>query len=207
VDGPLTYRKWLDSVRDGRSYVSDGKTHLMDFAVNGTPAGTAASEVKLSAPGRVKVAVTAAANLDVHPNDALRQLRYDEKPYWDIERARIGSSREVPVEVIVNGQRAAVQNLVADGRIRTLSFDVAVERSSWIAVRVLPSAHTNPVFVVVGGQPVRASKRSAQWCLDAVNQCWTQKAAQIRAAERDAARAAYDHAREVYKARIGESDR
>ena len=200
VDGPLTYRKWLDSVRDGRSYVSDGKTHLMDFAVNGTPAGTAASEVKLSAPGRVKVAVTAAANLDVHPNDALRQLRYDEKPYWDIERARIGSSREVPVEVIVNGQRAAVQNLVADGKIRTLTFDVAVERSSWIAVRVLPSAHTNPVFVVVGGKPVRASKRSAQWCLDAVNQCWTQKAAQIRASERDAARAAYDHAREVYKA-------
>ena len=206
VDGPLTYRKWLDSVRDGRSYVSDGKTHLMDFAVNGTPAGTAASEVKLSAPGRVKVAVTAAANLDVHPNDALRQLRYDEKPYWDIERARIGSSREVPVEVIVNGQRAAVQNLVADGKIRTLSFDVAVERSSWIAVRVLPSAHTNPVFVVVGGQPVRASKRSAQWCLDAVNQCWTQKAAQIRASERDAARAAYDHAREVYKQRIAESE-
>jgi len=207
VDGPLTYRKWLDSVRDGRSYVSDGKTHLMDFAVNGTPAGTAASEVKLSAPGRVKVAVTAAANLDVHPNDALRQLRYDEKPYWDIERARIGSSREVPVEVIVNGQRAAVQNLLADGKIRTLSFDVPVERSSWIAVRVLPSAHTNPVFVVVGGQPVRASKRSAQWCLDAVNQCWTQKAAQIRASERDAARAAYDHAREAYKARIAESER
>ncbi len=80
MDGPLTYRKWLDAVRAGRSYVSDGRTHLMDFAVNGTPAGTAESEVKLSAPGRVKVAVTAAANLDAHPNDALRQLRYDEKP-------------------------------------------------------------------------------------------------------------------------------
>ena len=207
MDGPLTYRKWLDAVRAGRSYVSDGKTHLMDFAVNGTPAGTAESEVKLSAPGRVKVAVTAAANLDAQPNDALRQLRYDEKPYWDIERARIGQSREVPVEVIVNGERAAVQNLVADGKIRTLTFDVAIEQSSWIAVRVLPSAHTNPVFVVVGGKPVRASKRSAEWCLDAVNQCWTQKGAQIRAAEREAARAAYDHAREVYKARIGESER
>ena len=104
------------------------------------------------------------------------------------------------MEVIVNGERAAVQNLVADGKIRTLTFDVAVERSSWIAVRVLPSAHTNPVFVMVGGKPVRASKRSAQWCLDAVNQCWTQKAARIRASELEAARAAYDHAREVYKA-------
>jgi hypothetical protein len=53
---------------------------------------------------------------------------------------------------------------------------------------------------------VRASKRSAQWCLDAVNQCWTQKAARIRAAELDAARAAYDHARAEYKKRIAESD-
>jgi hypothetical protein len=207
VDGPLTYRKWLDAVRAGRSYVSDGKTHLMDFGVNGVLAGTTESEVKLSAPGRVTVTVKAAANLDAQPNDVLRQLRYDEKPYWDIERARIGHSREVPVEVIVNGERAAVQNLVADGKVRTLTFDVAMERSSWIALRVLPSAHTNPVFVLVGEKPIRASKRSAEWCLNAVNQCWTQKAAQFRASERDAARAAYDHARDVYKQRLAESER
>ena len=111
------------------------------------------------------------------------------------------------MELIVNGQRAAVQNMLADGKIRTLTFDVAIERSSWIAVRVLPSALTNPVFVMVGGKPVRASKRSAQWCLDAVNQCWTQKAARIRASELQAARAAYDHARDVYKQRLAESER
>jgi hypothetical protein len=205
VDGPLTYRKWLDAIRAGRSYVSDGKTHLMDFTVNGTPAGSADSEVKLQGPGRVSVSVKAAANLDPQPNEALRQLRYDEKPYWDIERARIGTTRTVPVEVIVNGERAAVQHLIADGKVRTLTFDVNVPRSSWIALRVLPSAHTNPVFVVVGGKPIRASRRSAEWCLNAVNQCWTQKAARIRASELDAARAAYDHAREVYRARIAES--
>ena len=81
-------------------------------------------------------------------------------------------------------------------------FDIPIERSSWIAARILPSSHTNPVFAIVAGQPIRASRRSAQWCLDAVNQCWTQKAAQIRASERDAARQAYDHAREVYRARL-----
>ena len=205
VDGPLTYRKWLDAVRAGRSYVSDGKTHLMEFTVNGTAAGAADSEVKLQARGRVSVSVKAAANLDPLPNEALRQLRYDEKPYWDIERARIGTTRTVPVEVIVNGERAAVQNLVADGKVRTLTFDLNVSQSSWIAVRVLPSAHTNPVFVLVGGKPIRASRRSAEWCLNAVNQCWTQKAARTRATELDAARAAYDHAREVYRQRIAES--
>jgi hypothetical protein len=206
VDGPLTYRKWLDAVRAGRSYVSDGKTHLMDFSVNGTLAGSADSEVRLGSPGRVTVSVKAAANLEPQPNEAVRQLRYDEKPYWDIERARIGPGRTVPVEVIVNGQRAAVQNLIADGKVRTLTFDLKVDRSSWIALRVLPSAHTNPVFVLVGGKPIRASRRSAQWCLDAVNQCWTQKAAKIRASEIEAARAAYDHAREVYRQRIAEAD-
>ena len=206
VDGPLTYRKWLDAVRAGRSYVSDGKTHLMDFNVNSTLAGSADSEVRLTSAGRVAVAVKAAANLEPEPNEALRQLRYDEKPYWDIERARIGSTRTVPVEVIVNGRRAAVQNLIADGKVRTLTFDLKIERSSWVAVRVLPSAHTNPVFVLVDGKPIRASRRSAQWCLDAVNQCWTQKAAKIRASEIEAARAAYDHAREVYRQRIAEAE-
>ena len=207
VDGPLTYRKWIDAVRAGRSYVSDGKSHLMDFSVNGTPAGTADSEIRLASPGRVKISVKAAARLDDQPNDAVRQARYDDRPYWDLERARIGTSKEVPVEVIVNGERAAVQNLVADGKPRTLTFDVAVDRSSWIALRILPSAHTNPVFVLVDGKPVRASRRSAEWCLNAVNQCWTQKAARFRPTELEAARQAYDHARQVYKQRLAESER
>lgn len=205
VDGPLTYRKWLDAVQAGRSYVSDGKGHLFDFTVNGVAGGTAGSEVKLAGDGRARISVRAAANLDIHPNESVRQLRYDEKPYWDLERARIGATREVPVEIVVNGERVAVQNLIADGKIRTLTFDVPIARSSWVAARILPSAHTNPVFVIVDGKPVRGSRRSIEWCLSAVNQCWTQKAAQIRASELADARRAYDHAREVYRQRLAEA--
>ena len=163
------------------------------------------SEVRLGEGGKVRVTAKVAARLDEKPNPSLRDRPYADKPYWDIERARIGTTRTVPVEVIVNGERAAVQNLIADGKVRTLTFDVNVPRSSWIALRVLPSAHTNPVFVVVGAKPIRASRRSAEWCLNAVNQCWTQKAARIRASELEAARAAYEHAREVYRQRIAES--
>ena len=205
VEGPLTYRKWLDSVQAGRSYVSDGRSHLMDFSVNGTFAGTANSEVRLAAPGRVRVTVKAAAKLDTQPNQSIRQTRYDQTPYWDLERARIGDTREVPVEVIVNGQRAASQNLLADGTIRTLTFDVPLDRSSWIAVRILPSAHTNPVFVLVGGKPIRASRDSVEWCLNAVNQCWTQKAPRFRESELASARQAYERAREVYRQRLVEA--
>ena len=109
------------------------------------------------------------------------------------------------MEIVVNGAVVATQHLVADGQIRTLSFDVAIERSSWIAARILPSSHTNPIFAIVGGAPVRASRRSAQWCLDAVNQCWSQKASRIRASELDEARRVYDRAREVYRQRLAET--
>ena len=206
VGGPLTYRKWIDAVQAGRNYVSDGRSHLLDFSVNGTEAGTSDSEIRLDKPGRVKVTMRAAANLDTLPDRSIRQKRYDEQPYWDLERARIGESREVPVEIVVNGVPVASQKLAADGTIRTLTFDVAIDRSSWIAARILPSSHTNPVFALVGGKPIRASRRSADWCLNAVNQCWTQKAPRIRASELEEARKAYDHARQVYRQRLKESE-
>jgi hypothetical protein len=205
VIGPLTYRKWLDAVQAGRNYVSDGRSHLMDFAVDGVEGGTKDSEIRLDRPGRVKVTLRAAARLDATPIESIRKTRYDEKPYWDVERARLGDTREVPVEIVVNGQPVASQRLLADGTIRPLTFDIAVDRSSWIAARILPSSHTNPVFALVAGQPVRASRQSAEWCLNAVNQCWSQKAPQIRATEIGDARAAYDHARQVYRQRISES--
>lgn len=205
VDGPLTYRKWIDAVRAGRSYVSDGRSHLMDFAVEGVPAGEQESELRIDGPRTVRVTMKVAARLDPHPNEAIRALRYDEKPYWDLERARIGDTRDVPVEIVVNGEPVASKTVTADGTPRTVTFEIPLERSSWIAARILPSSHTNPVFALVAGRPIRASARSAEWALNAVNQCWSQKARQIRPAELDAARAAYDHARAVYKQRLADS--
>jgi hypothetical protein len=207
VGSALTYAGWLDALKAGRSYVSDGKTHLMDFNVDGTEAGSGASEVRLNTPGTVKVTLKAAAFLPETPNDAIRKLPYDEKPYWDVERARIGDSREVPVEIVVNGRAVARKTIVADGAIHPLEFTVPVEASSWIAARVLPAAHTNPVFVIVNAQPIRTSRRSAEWCLNAVNQCWTQKSPRVSPADLGKARDAYDHAREVYKKLISESER
>jgi hypothetical protein len=205
VFGPLSYRKWIDAVRDGRNYVSDGRSHLMEFSVNGVEGGTAESEVRLDRPGKVNVTLRAAALLDPTPIESIKRSAYTDKPYWDLERARLGTSREVPVEIVVNGTAVATQKLLADGTMRALTFEVPIERSSWIAARILPSAHTNPVFALVAGQAVRASRASAEWCLAAVNQCWSQKAPRIRASELQDARNAYDHARQVYKQRLVES--
>src|SRR5436309_6603837 len=83
-----------------------------------------------------------------------------------------------------------------------------VERSSWVAMRVLASSHTNPVFVVVGNKPIRASRRSAEWCLKGVDQCWSQKEKFIRQHpdELEGARRDYDHARETYRRILSEGE-
>ncbi|HXR75664.1 MAG TPA: CehA/McbA family metallohydrolase [Bryobacteraceae bacterium] len=199
VDGPLTYTSWLSGLKAGRSYVSDGRAHLMDFTVNGVEIGTHGSEAPLSSPGVAHATVRVAALLDSTPHPEIQSLPYDKEPYWTIERARISDSREVPVEFIVNGAVAARKQVIADGAVHDVSFDVPISRSSWVAVRILPAAHTNPIFVTVAGEPIRASRASAEWCRNAVHQCWTQKSPRIAVDQLGAARTAYDHAEEVYK--------
>src|SRR5213078_86266 len=114
---------------------------------------------------------------------------------WDIERARVGDSRQVPLELVVNGYPVAKKTVLADGNIQDLIFDVSIERSSWVALRILPSSHTNPIFVTIGGKPIRASRRSAEWCLKGVDQCWSQKDQFIKADEKEEAKTAYAQAR------------
>lgn len=202
--GKLTYSKWLEAIRNGESFVSDGRSHFMDLTVNGIEIGTHGSEVDLPGPGEVQVEVKAAAYLDSIPNEKIRDAPFDWEPYWDTERARIGDTRKVPVEVISNGEVVARQVIDADGSVQTLKFGVPIGQSSWIALRIVPSSHTNPIFVIVGGKPIRASRRSAVWCLTAVDQCWSQKAPRISKHELPEAEKAYEHARQVYKTLIDE---
>jgi hypothetical protein len=233
VDGPLSYSAWVEALRAGRSYVSDGRSHLMDFSVNSVEVGTGASEVKLAGKSTVHATIRVAAYLDESPLNAdsipsdrghrfwlkslnnadtsksgetIRDRAVDQTPYWHIERARIANTREVPVELVMNGKPVARKNVVADGSVRPVTFGVPVERSSWLAVRILGSSHTNPVFVLVNEKPIRASRESAQWCLDSVNQCWTQKAPKTSKTELSDAEAAYNHAREVYTRLVAECE-
>ena len=205
VSAPISYSGWLDALKAGRSYVSDGKTHLMNFTVGGVHVGQGDSELHLPTGSEVGASLMAAAYLPEHPDKSLHELPYDQQPYWDIERARIGDSRKVAVEIIVNGKAVSSQELLADGTPREMKFEVPIASSSWVAARIIPAAHTNPVFVIVDGKPIRASRRSAEWALKGVNQCWTQKSGRISKAEIGEAQKAYDRAREVYQQLIRES--
>ena len=212
-DQPLTYESWIQGVKDGRSYCGDGLSHLLNFQVNDVAVGepgsnNAISQLDLDEPGTVTVRVDAAALLAETPTEEterIRNRRLDAKPYWHIERCRIDDSRKVPLELIVNGEVAATRELLANGAISELEFEVDIDQSSWIAVRILPSAHTNPIFVHVGGKPIRANRRSAEWCREAVDVCWNSKQGRFRETEKQAAKDAYDHARAFYDRIIAES--
>ncbi len=209
--GALDFDEWVMGLRDGRSYVGDGKSHLLDFTVGGVPVGEETptgniSQLNLEKPSTVSITARVAARLNEEPNPEIKNRPLDQKPYWDIERARVAEDRMVPVELIVNGQAVETQEIVAAGEIVPIQFEATIDRSSWVALRIFPSSHTNPVFVIVDGKPVRASRRSAQWCLDAVDVCWNEKVGRIREDERDAAREAYNVAQQAYQKILEESD-
>ncbi len=192
--GPLNYQDWTAGIRDGRAYVSDGLSHLMNFRVDDVEMGVRGSELKLAGPKTVTVTADVAALLNSKAQPA---IAYDKAPFWSLEKARIGESRKVPVELIVNGEAIDRRVIEADGQLRQITFQVPVTASAWIALRILPSSHTNPIWVTVNNEPVRV-KRSIEWCLKAVDQCKSQKLENIRLNERGEAQRAYDAAREVY---------
>lgn len=119
--------------------------------------------------------------------------------------ARLDGSPEIEVELIANGLPIEVQRIVADGKKRSLTFAAPdLKESSWLAVRIFPSAHTNPIWVKLGDQPVRV-KSSIEWCLASLEQCWREKERTYAAAEMEEARAAYDHARQSYRRMLDEA--
>ncbi|HKG68619.1 MAG TPA: CehA/McbA family metallohydrolase [Segetibacter sp.] len=206
-DSNLNYDSYIAAIKKGRSYVSDGSSHIIDFSVNGVEAGT--NESKLFVNGKQTVNITAkvAANLPQQQDQsgaAIAQRAMTEQPYWHLERARIATTRKVRVELIVNGEPADTTEITADGTWKDVNFMYPVDNSSWMALRIYPSSHTNPVFILVGGKPIQV-RRSAEWCRQAVDQCWKMKQSNIRQEERTAAEAVYNKARNIYDKIIQES--
>jgi hypothetical protein len=174
----------------------------MDMKLNDVEVGTNGSELRVHSPATGRLTARVAAYL---PEEPPRGAGRSSIP-WSIEKARIAGTRTVKVEAVVNGRVVGEQTIVADGTVRDVAFDgLRFDRSSWVAMRILPSSHSNPIFVIVDDRPIRASRRSAEWCLKGVDQCWSQKERFYAAGEMADARAAYEHAREAYRRILGEA--
>jgi hypothetical protein len=196
----VDYAAWCEGIRAGKSYVSDGYAHAPGFRVNGVQPGERDVQLPQTATVKVLAKVAFASEMPLAvayggiTPPAGREMVGDtvelHGPRYD--KVQRGGTRLV--EVIVNGQSVASREVAADGQVHDLQFDVPIKRSSWIAIRQFPQLHTNPVNVIVGDQPIRSSKASAQWCLDVIDLLWKNRERRISEVERDEARAAYDRA-------------
>ena len=234
---PVSYDRELQTIAGGNSYVSDGRSHLMNFAVNGqAPSRAVGTEVKLAAPATVKITADIAAYLPVEPETVeilgtpypiepqavtykpmpepkririsalpITGVSWRNTPWWHIERARIGDTRQVNLEVIVNGRPVASKAVLADGQMKKVEFDVPIEQSSWVALRMLGASHTNPAFVIIDKKPIRASKASVEWDIRALEQCFEVKRAGWRPQDYPEAKAAYEFALETYRKILAET--
>jgi hypothetical protein len=205
----VDFGKWCAGLAAGRSYVSDGYAHAPHFEVEGIAPGT--GDVTLAKPGRAKVSAKVAFAAEVpkavaygsaQPTTGRRDVG-DTVLLHGTRSEEMETGGERLVELIMNGKAVASKRVSADGKIHDLEFDVPVERSSWLALRQFPQLHTNPVNVLVSGRPIRASRKSALWCIAATELLWRNREKSIAPVERDAARATFQRAIARYR-QIGE---
>jgi hypothetical protein len=207
----VEYSRWCIGIARGRSYVSDGYAHAFDFNVNGQPSG---GELQLAGPAKVTVKASVAFSPDTPLGAAYGGVipAGGRRHTGDTVIMRDAGSLDPVyqrghrlVEVVVNGRVAASREVPADGREHAVDFVVPTERSSWIALRQFPQLHTNPVRVLVAGNPIRASRDSALWALACIDQLWRVRAPRIAPGERAQAEKAYDEARAIYRRIAAES--
>ena len=165
-----------------------------------TRRGGRASVLAAKRGEKLPIRVSAAALLDEKPRDDIRSRQLDQKPYWHVERARIGDTRTGAGRA--DRQRAGrsrCAEIDADGKRQDVKFEYTPKAIELGGVAVFPAAHTNPVFVEVDGKPIRASRRSAP-VVPRCGRCLLEaKAAQTREPEHAAAAAAYEVARQAYR--------
>ncbi|NNM35308.1 MAG: CehA/McbA family metallohydrolase [Gemmatimonadetes bacterium] len=134
----LDYDEWADAMAAGHAFVTSGP--ILTFDVSGRRMG---EEVQVDVGDRVAVSVTA-------------------QSLFVMDR----------LEIVHNGQVIHAVDATGDRKTIEAALDLDVESSGWIAARVLGPpqhgamdsylfAHTNPVFVIADGQPIRSADDAA----------------------------------------------
>jgi hypothetical protein len=178
----VDFAAWCDGIGKGRSYVSDGYAHALEFSVGGKAPG---DKLKLAKAAKVAVKAKVAFARDVVLGTAVG--------------GSVPKGDKRLVELVVNGQAVAKTEVPADDQPHEVTFEVPIERSSWVALRHMPQMHTNAVDVLVGDQPIRASRKSAEWCVAVIEQLWRARNGVIAPAERGEAERTFQWAIERYR--------
>ena len=134
----LDYDSWIDAVAAGRTFATSGPILTLDVSGKGM-----GEELQVSRGDVVELSATARSIFRMHR-----------------------------LEVIQNGRIIHTVEARGDGKEIEAELEVRVESSGWLAVRVLgPTqhgvmdsylfAHTNPVFLIADGEPIRSSEDAA----------------------------------------------
>ncbi|HEX7900092.1 MAG TPA: CehA/McbA family metallohydrolase [Planctomycetota bacterium] len=183
----IDYAAWCEGLAKGRSYVSDGYAHPLEFSVAGKVPG---QELLLDRGGDVAVKA---------------KVSFARETFGFAPGGFIPQGGRRTVDLVVNGQVVASKDVSSDDQVKELAFTVKIERSSWIALRQFPQMHTNPVNVLVDMKPIRASRRGALWCVGVIQQLWRVREKAIAEPERAEAKKTFDWAIEQYKKIAAES--
>ncbi|NQV27263.1 MAG: CehA/McbA family metallohydrolase [Rhodopirellula sp.] len=201
----VDFGDWCNGIAAGKSYVSDGFAHALDFSVDSQRPGF--GDVNLSTRGNVTVKATVAfapatpigvAYGNVMPSVGRRIVGDTVNLHAPRSMSYVSGGKR-KVEIVVNGEAVASVDVPADGVPHEVVFPVEIQKSSWVALRHFPQLHTNPVNVIVDEKPIRAAADSARWCLEVIDQLWKFRSKHISDKERPAARAVYDRAEAKFR--------
>ena len=183
----LDFGRWVEALRRGNTFVSNGP--LIQFEVNGEMPG---GEIRLPAGGgSVEVMATLESIVPVEK-----------------------------FEIIFNGDVAESISLEKDKQKATFRGRLEVKKSGWYTLRALgsgiqhpvddkyPVAETSPVYVYVGGKPIR-SKEDAEYFIewiDNITKLWDENPYWRSEAEKKHVLDQFAEARAIYVRRAQEAE-
>ena len=136
--GPLSYDAWVEGIRGGRTFISNGP--LLEFSVNGVEAGS----VVALAPGKARLRVRARA-VSQEPYEVLEILVNGKV----VKSVKPGTAAgEAVVDEAVEVERGGWIAARAHGRAM-LPYG-----ATWWMMPVF--AHTSPVYLEMAGRPADA---------------------------------------------------
>ena len=176
---PLTYRHWIEGIRDGKTVVSrNGHNEFIDMKINGKY--EPGDEIKFRKKGKVSIEVK-----------------------WTAVKELEGS-----IELVMNGKVVATQSgKAAPGEPVLLKANLDIDKSSWICARRMDDkghqTHSAPVYITVDKKPVRASAEDAQFFISWIDNLLTKTApgnewSRYFTQDYDTVQKRYRQARDIY---------
>ncbi|WP_422929621.1 CehA/McbA family metallohydrolase [Singulisphaera sp. PoT] len=146
VNGPLTMASWLEGLKNGRTFVTNGPITTLEVGRKGP-----GESHELAAPGSVRVSATVESYV---PFDTLEIL----------VNGKVATTEKVEGDP------------KPGARVTRFNIELPIERSSWIALRVRGAdnplifdgpvwAHTSPVYVKVAGAEI-GSQEDAKYFVE-----------------------------------------